>query len=160
MSLLLRFWRLLDRQQRRRLVGLQLLSVVMGLSSVGGVAAVLPFFTALADPSAIRRSAVLRGLIQHFPLDNDNSLVILLGAGFSASVNAGYKSSYVANSFIEPAPRTIPSYCRLDARVGFSPSPNVELFVSGQNLLQDYHREWADGLEIPRSFYGGISAKF
>jgi ATP-binding cassette, subfamily B, bacterial PglK len=86
MSVLLGFWRLLDRQQLRQLLGLQLLSVVMGLSTVGGVAAVLPFFTALADPSAIRRSAVLRGLIQHFPLDNDNSLVILLGAGFSALV--------------------------------------------------------------------------
>ena len=86
MSILLRFWRLLDRQQRRQLLGLQLLSVVMGLSTVGGIAAVLPFFTALADPSAIRRSAVLRGLIQHLPLDNDNSLVILLGAGFSALV--------------------------------------------------------------------------
>jgi HlyD family secretion protein len=86
MAVLLGFWRLLDQQQRRRLVGLQFLSVVMGLSTVAGVAAVLPFFTALADPSAIRHSAVLRALLPHFPLVNDNLLVVLLGAAFAAIV--------------------------------------------------------------------------
>jgi len=86
MSALLGLWRVLDQQQRRRLVGLQLLSIVMGLSTVGGVAAVLPFFTALADPNAIRHSAVLRIVLTFVPVSSDRSLLILLGAVFSAVV--------------------------------------------------------------------------
>jgi HlyD family secretion protein len=86
MSVLQAVWRVLDRQQRRRLLGLQLLSIIMALSMVGGVAAVLPFFTALADPSAIRHNAVLRAVLQRLHFDNDGSLVILLGVAFSAIV--------------------------------------------------------------------------
>jgi HlyD family secretion protein len=85
-SVLQAVWRLLDQQQRRGLLGLQLLSIIMGLSTVGGVAAVLPFFTALADPGAVRHSAVLRAILQHLPFEDDGSLVILLGVAFSAIV--------------------------------------------------------------------------
>src|SRR6516162_7252974 len=86
MSALLGLWRVLDQPQRRRLIGLQLLSIVMGLSTVGGVAAVLPFFTALADPNAIRHSALGRAVLASVPVDSDTALLILLGAGFSAVV--------------------------------------------------------------------------
>jgi len=83
MSVLLTVWRLLDQQQRRRLLGLQLLSIAMGWSTVGGLAAVLPFFTALADPGAIRHNALLRAAL---PFENDSSLVFLLGVAFAAMV--------------------------------------------------------------------------
>src|SRR5215469_3188143 len=86
MSVLLGFWHLLDHQQRRRLVGLQLLSIVMGLSTVGGVAAVLPFFAALVDPNAIRHNALLRAVFQSRHFASDSSLVILLGAAFATIV--------------------------------------------------------------------------
>jgi HlyD family secretion protein len=86
MSVLLAVWRQLDQQQRRRLVGLQFLSIVMGLSTVGGVAAVLPFFTALADPSAIRRNSFMHVVLQHIAPDDDSSLVLLLGVSFAAIV--------------------------------------------------------------------------
>jgi hypothetical protein len=86
MSVLPALWRLLDRQQRRRLAGLQLLSIVMGLSTVGGITAVLPFFTALADPGAIRHNAVLRFVLQRVGFVDDSSLVIALGLAFSAIV--------------------------------------------------------------------------
>ena len=62
MSVLLTLWRLLDHRQRRQIVGLQLLSIVMALSTVGGIAAVLPFFAVLADPHAIERNALLRAV--------------------------------------------------------------------------------------------------
>jgi HlyD family secretion protein len=58
----------------------------MGLSTVGGVAAVLPFFTALADPNAIRQSAILRTVLAFAPVADDSSLLILLGAAFAAVV--------------------------------------------------------------------------
>ncbi|HVN46632.1 MAG TPA: ABC transporter ATP-binding protein [Steroidobacteraceae bacterium] len=82
MSILLSLWRLLDRQQRRQLLGLQLLSIVMGLSTVGGIAAVLPFFTALADPSAIGRNGVVRLLLPRGLAVDDGTLLIALGVGF------------------------------------------------------------------------------
>jgi ATP-binding cassette, subfamily B, bacterial PglK len=82
MSVLLALWRLLDPQQRRQLARLQLLSVVMALSTVGGIAAVLPFFTALADPQAIEHSAVLRAVLQHVRFESDGSFVLALGVAF------------------------------------------------------------------------------
>jgi len=85
MSVLRAIWRLLDHRQRRSLVGLQLLSIVMALSTVGGVAAVLPFFAALADPNAIKHNAVARAILQSVRLD-DSSFVIVLGTCFGAAV--------------------------------------------------------------------------
>lgn len=86
MSVLQAVWGILDRQQRRRLLGLQLLSIIMGLSTVGGVAAVLPFFTALADPGAVRHNAILGAVLQRLHFQDDSSLVILLGVAFCAIV--------------------------------------------------------------------------
>lgn len=55
-------WRLLDRRQKVTLLALQLLSVLMAVTTVVGIAAILPFLTVLADPGAVERSAALRFL--------------------------------------------------------------------------------------------------
>jgi ATP-binding cassette, subfamily B, bacterial PglK len=86
MSVLLSLWRLLDERQRRRLAGLQFLSIIMGLSTVGGIAAVLPFFTALADPAALKHTALLRFALERVHLTDEGSLVIALGVAFSGVV--------------------------------------------------------------------------
>ena len=86
MSVLLTLWRLLDHRQRRQIIGLQLLSIVMALSTVGGVAAVLPFFAALADPHAIEHNALLRAVSREAHLDNGGSFFALLGVAFAAVV--------------------------------------------------------------------------
>ena len=86
MAILLSAWRLLDQRQRRLLIGLGLLSVAMGLSTVGGIAAVLPFFTALADPDVIRHNTALRMLLPGLSFADDAVLVIVLGAAFAAVV--------------------------------------------------------------------------
>ena len=85
MSILHALWRLLDSRQRRRLLGLQLLSIVMALSTVGGVAAVLPFFAALSDPNTIRHNVVAWAVLQKLHV-GDGSIVPALGAVFAASV--------------------------------------------------------------------------
>ena len=85
MSILRALWRLLDSRQRRRLLGLQLLSIVMALSTVGGVAAVLPFFAALSDPDTIRHNAVAWAVLQKLNV-GEGSIVPVLGAAFAASV--------------------------------------------------------------------------
>jgi len=86
MRILPHLWRLLDRAQRRRLIGLQLLAVMMAFSTVGGIAAVIPFFTVLADPDAITRNAVMRVLYQRLQFESEGSFVIALGIAFAAVV--------------------------------------------------------------------------
>jgi len=86
MRILLSLWRLLDDRQRRQLAGLQLLSIIMGLFTVGGIAAVLPFFTALADPAALGHNAILRIVLQRVRFADESSLVVGLGVAFSAIV--------------------------------------------------------------------------
>lgn len=83
---LLQVWRLLDRGQRVEFMLLQLLSLVMALTTVAGVAAVAPFFGVLADPSLAERQPALRRLVDHFALADPNALVTMLGAGFVAAV--------------------------------------------------------------------------
>jgi ABC-type multidrug transport system fused ATPase/permease subunit len=86
MSILLTLWHLLDHRQRRQLVWLQLLSIVMALSTVGGIAAVLPFFAALADPDAIEHNALLGTVLQRMHLGNYGSFTAVLGIAFAAVV--------------------------------------------------------------------------
>lgn len=91
MMTLVAVWRLLDRRQRWQLVGLQLLSVLMGLATVGGIAAVLPFFTVLADPGSVERSPVLHFLyhdfhVGHLRFDTERSFVVALGTALALVV--------------------------------------------------------------------------
>ena len=91
MMTLVAVWRLLDRRQRWLLLGLQLLSVLMGLATVGGIAAVLPFFTVLADPSSVERSPVLHFLyydfhVGHLRFDTERSFVVALGTALALLV--------------------------------------------------------------------------
>jgi hypothetical protein len=80
MNLLVEFWRLLDRSQRRKLLLLQLLSVAMALSTVGGIAAVLPFFTVLADPSETTRQPLLHRLHEMLPAAGEREFIIELAS--------------------------------------------------------------------------------
>ena len=50
----------------------------------------------------------------------------------------------------------VPAYTAVDARVGWRPSPNVELSLSVQNALDTGHPEWggpANRAEIERGFF-------
>ena len=82
MSILSTAWSLLDSQQKRRLAALQALSMLMALSTVSGIAIVLPFFTILTDPSAIHRSAVLRFAFAHLSFGGEHGFLVALGILF------------------------------------------------------------------------------
>jgi HlyD family secretion protein len=86
MKILPAVWRLLDRRQRRRLVVLQLLCALMAVSTVGGIAAVVPFFSVLADPNAVDRSALLHFLYLHLHFDSERRFVLALGAAFASVI--------------------------------------------------------------------------
>jgi iron complex outermembrane receptor protein len=62
----------------------------------------------------------------------------------------------------QPGP-TVPAYFSLDARVAWHPTPNWEIAVMGQNLLDPQHPEYGAPLrrqEIPRGVYGKVTWKF
>lgn len=86
MTLLLSMWQLLDRRQQRRFAALQALSVLMALSTVGGIASVLPFLTAMADPQAISRHPLLWLVHEHAHLTDEHAFVTALGIAFAAGV--------------------------------------------------------------------------
>ena len=79
------------------------------------------------------------------------------GVTFAAIL--GYKDNYHTVSSrgnTLDAPRSF----RVDARLAWTPRPGWELFVAGQNLLQPYTVEYADGASNPRTVRGGLSARF
>jgi iron complex outermembrane receptor protein len=61
---------------------------------------------------------------------------------------------------------SIEDYVRLDLRLGWHASQNVELSVTGQNLLEPNHQEFlgfAGGIQpalVPRSVYGKVTLRF
>jgi|GEM_PF-33920 len=85
-SALSQLWRLLDARERRSLVALQLLSIVTAFTTVAGIAAIVPFFTVLADPGSVRRNVALHSLTALLPLSSGRGLIIALGLGFAAAV--------------------------------------------------------------------------
>jgi len=73
---------------------------------------------------------------------------------------------YGAEGFIPPLsfPR-IPGYFRLDLRLGWRPTRDIEASVGVRNVLDDRHPEFAPGLrekatEVPRSVYGKVMWRF
>jgi iron complex outermembrane receptor protein len=83
-----------------------------------------------------------------------------LPGSLRASANAGYKDAYLADSNTGTAQDRIPAYWRLDARLGWTARPGLELFVSGQNLLAPSRREYVDGLAVPRMIEGGATLRY
>jgi len=86
MQVLCSIWRLLDPRQKRRLVAMQFVSMLMAVCTVGGMAAVLPFFTVLAEPHAIQSHPALRAFYEHIHFVDENWFVAALGVLFVTSV--------------------------------------------------------------------------
>lgn len=80
-----------------------------------------------------------------------------LASGLSATLNAGYKSTYLITNSRQSEILKVPPYWRVDARLAYNPMKDVEFFVVGRNLASPHHPEFPDFLEIPKSYYGGIS---
>jgi ABC-type multidrug transport system fused ATPase/permease subunit len=86
MSLLLEFWSVLTRQQKRWVVWTQILSILMAVSTVVGIASISPFFAVLGNPQLVDESKYLHWLYLHLQLADKHSFVIALGMGFIAIV--------------------------------------------------------------------------
>ena len=84
MKVLLRVWSLLTPHERRQCIALQVLSLVMGLVTVAGIAAVMPFFAVLGDPSLAQSNPALHWLHAQLPSLDERGFTLFLGAGFIA----------------------------------------------------------------------------
>ncbi|MFI5346369.1 MAG: TonB-dependent receptor plug domain-containing protein [Elusimicrobiota bacterium] len=83
-----------------------------------------------------------------------------LAKGWNASFVLGYKDHFSINSDSRGTTAVVPRHFRLDARLAWSPRPGWELFVAGQELLQPYALEYADGTASPRTVRGGVDWRF
>lgn len=84
MKVLARAWALLTPRERRQCVALQLVGLLMALTTVAGIAAVMPFFAVLGDPGLIERNDTLRWLQSSLDVANAQRFALLLGGGFIA----------------------------------------------------------------------------
>jgi iron complex outermembrane receptor protein len=68
--------------------------------------------------------------------------------------------------FVDELPAVgVPSYFSLDVRLGWQPTPNLDLSIVGQNLLDDHHPEFAASTftqptEVPRGVYGKVTWRY
>ncbi len=77
MNALLRAWRLLAPRERRQCAGLQLLGIVMAVTTVAGIAAVMPFFAVLGDPGLVERNAALHWIQSRLGVGHADFIVVL-----------------------------------------------------------------------------------
>lgn len=116
-----------------------------------------------AEDSSPRHTWMLRGMwnLPWAPVELDSTLwyVGKLDAVFDPTVGVPF-----------PIPGTwptIPSYWRLDARVGWQALDWLKLEAVGQNLTDQLHIEWGagpialfPGTRVPRSYYGKVTLTF
>ncbi len=86
MDVIVDICRLLDSRQRRRLLLLLGCAMAMGVATLVGIAAAVPFFAMLGDPQLIHHSASLALLDRWLGFASERSFMIALGAGFLALV--------------------------------------------------------------------------
>ena len=82
MSLLAELWSVLTPPQRRRVIGAQVISVAMALSTVTGIAAIAPFFAVLGDPRLIDQNRLLHWLYVAAGFSSGHAFAVALGFGF------------------------------------------------------------------------------
>lgn len=91
-------WSLLTPRQRRWVLAAQLLSILMALSTIAGIASIAPFFAVLGNPRLIDESALLHSLY-HLGFSSRHSFTIALGVAFMGLVLLGNLIN-VSGSFV------------------------------------------------------------
>ena len=100
MSAMQRFWRLLDARQRWTFGALQALSAVMALSTLVGIAAVIPLFAVLADPEEGLRRAVLARAYETGGFTSVDAFAVALGIAFVALIGLANAINLLGTSLL------------------------------------------------------------
>lgn len=82
MSLATDIWHILTPRQRRGVAAMQAVSLLMALSTAGGIASIAPFFAVLGQPDLIAHNAWLHRLYVAGGFSSRQSFTLALGAGF------------------------------------------------------------------------------
>jgi iron complex outermembrane receptor protein len=61
--------------------------------------------------------------------------------------------------YVDELTTSVPGYLLLEVRIGWSPTPNWEFSVAGQNLMDNQHPEFGS-YEIEQSVYGKVTMRF
>ena len=92
----LRLWKLLTREQRKKLLSLQVLVVLMAFAEVAGVAAIGPFMAVVGDISRLEGDGTLAQLYQASGMETPRQFIFWLGVGvIIALAGAAAVSIYV-----------------------------------------------------------------
>ncbi|MGH8140841.1 MAG: ABC transporter ATP-binding protein [Steroidobacteraceae bacterium] len=86
MNVISEVWGILTARQRRYILAMQLVSLLMAFSTITGIAAIAPFFAVLGDAQLIDHNAALRWLYAHGGFSSRRGFVVALGASFIAVV--------------------------------------------------------------------------
>jgi ABC-type multidrug transport system fused ATPase/permease subunit len=86
MNLLFDIWSVLTAQQRRWVVWAQILSMLMALSTVAGIASIAPFFAVLGNPHLIDHIGLLHRLYIYGGFSGSHSFEVALGLAFMTLV--------------------------------------------------------------------------
>jgi ABC-type multidrug transport system fused ATPase/permease subunit len=97
MPLVVEIWRLLDHRQRRSFLLLQAAALLMAVSTLIGIAAIVPFFAVLADPGRINHSAILAWVYRIGGFSTEHSFLIAVGCGSVAIILAADAINWVGS---------------------------------------------------------------
>jgi ATP-binding cassette, subfamily B, bacterial PglK len=86
MNLLRDIWKILTPPQRRWVIFAQMLSIVMALCTVTGIASIAPFFSVLGNPHSIEQNRQLFWLYTHMGIVDERSFEVMLGLAFMSLV--------------------------------------------------------------------------
>lgn len=86
MSLVSDIWSILGPAQKRQVLAAQVISLLMALSTITGIAAIAPFFAVLGNPRLIDRYRLLHWLYVHGGFPGKRAFVMALGIAFIAAV--------------------------------------------------------------------------
>ena len=81
-SLLISFWKYLDKRHKRRAWLIFILMIIVSFTEVISIGAILPFLGVLTSPELVYQNAFMQPIIQTLELSSANQLVLPLTIGF------------------------------------------------------------------------------
>ncbi len=79
-------WSVLDHRQHRVLLGMLLVCILAAFTTVGGIAAVVPFLAFLADPRTLESHTAIHQVQVLFGITRQEDMLLLLGCAFFGAV--------------------------------------------------------------------------
>jgi len=81
-SLLISFWKYLDKRHKRRSWLIFILMIIVSFAEVISIGAILPFLGVLTSPELVYQNAFMQPIIQTLELNSANQLILPLTIGF------------------------------------------------------------------------------